>query len=192
MGAVVKVLDRCVGALVSTAGYLALAGVVVLAALTTADIVTRTFQGHSIPGATEYVEIVLCAAVLLGMARAERSVVHVRTQVLVGRLPTRIALVLQTVGSVIVIGFLLWAVMATIDSGLSSFEIRESRFGLTSVPVWPVKLMVPLCLAIFALQVLVAALLRLFTDEDRSPDPEASAYATNPETGAGRATPEVF
>lgn len=53
---------------------------------------------------------------------------------------------------VIVVG---WMVLVTADRALASFEVREFRFGLVRVPVWPARIAIAVGLAAYLLELVI-------------------------------------
>ncbi len=53
-----------------------------------------------------------------------------------------------------------WMVYVTADRALASFEMREYRFGLVRVPVWPARVAIAVGLAAYFLELVF----RLFDD----------------------------
>ena len=78
------------------------------------------------------------------MMSAQMSGSHIQTPILTSRLPGKWSYGLRAVGLIVACAVVGWMTYLTLRAGITSFEIREYRFGLTSVPVWPAKLMIPL------------------------------------------------
>lgn len=144
----VRVIHRVTSAMSLIAGI----GIVALMLIALADISSRKFVGPGISGAYEVTEIALCAVVFAGMAAAEAHKTHVRTPLVVERLPPRIADAARLVGLVVVIVGLAWMTYLTFTAGITSYRIGEYRFGLNQVPVWPARLFIPLGLLSLTLE----------------------------------------
>lgn len=123
-----------------------LAGVTVAALMfmTVADVTRRETVGGSLPGAIELTEVALVLIVFAGMPVAETARAHIRTPLLTGALPPRVASVLRLIGLVIVIAALAWIINLTAHAGYDSFVKREARYGIVRVPIWPAKLIIPI------------------------------------------------
>ena len=141
-----------------------LAGLLIcgLMILTVLDVLGRSTTS-GIDGSLEFTEVLLVATVFVGMASAQIQRVHVSTPILTDRLPGRAATIARAIGKVVVVVFLVWAAVATAETGWESFQAREYRFGIAEVPVWPAKLVIPLGFAAFAL-VVIAQLSRDIRD----------------------------
>jgi TRAP-type C4-dicarboxylate transport system permease small subunit len=130
-------------------GLLAGGGIVILMLLTVADVVRRKIAGPGVPGTVEWTEVVLVIVVFAGMMPAELTRAHIRTSVLTDRVGRRQAALANGVAMLVVSAVVLWASYQTFETGRASFELREYRFGLVRVPVWPAKLIIPAALLLF-------------------------------------------
>lgn len=138
-------------------------GLLVLASLTLVDVIKREAGYGSFPGATEYAEVLLCAVVFLGMLPAETTRVHVRTPLLVDRLRPRSATIARCAGLAVAVAILAWTVAVTFEGGLESMRSNEVRFGTKEVPLWPFRLLIPVCLGALAMRLLLDLIERLTT-----------------------------
>ncbi|GAA3925143.1 TRAP transporter small permease [Microbacterium soli] len=145
----------------TSVGLTALAGVATIAmmALTVIDVTMRQLVGTSLRGAIELGEVLLVFAVFAGMVTAEVMKLHIRTPLLVSRLPARLGGTLTIVGLVVALVVLGWMIYATALTGIQSALAGEYRYGLLSVPVWPAKLIIPLGLAALFLALVNDALI---------------------------------
>lgn len=118
--------------------------ILVLMFLTTIDVVLRKTTGQGVGGTVEISEVVLVAAVFLGLPAAQASGAHVATTVVTSHLSERTRrVVLVAVG---LISTLIATVMlyATTLAAATSVENGEYRFGLVHVPVWPARIIIPI------------------------------------------------
>lgn len=125
-------------------------GLIVLLFITVSDVVGRYFFNFSIPGAVEIVEVALVVVVFAAMGPAEFAKVHIRTQIVTGRVPRHVANVMRLIGMLGAISLVLWATLLTWSAGLRSLSVGELRFGLARIPVWPARVSIPFGLAILA------------------------------------------
>jgi TRAP-type C4-dicarboxylate transport system permease small subunit len=112
-----------------------------------ADVLRRYTTGRSIPGVAEYSEVLMVGMVFLGLGYAQKKGAHIGVDVLISRIPERVARIVKITGLVIVffvIGWMAWETMLVAQSSVAS---REYRFGLSRVPIWPARLVIPLGLA---------------------------------------------
>lgn len=148
--------------------------IAVIMLMTTADVVKRFLTGSSIPGTTEFSEVFLVGAVYLGLAFAMRVGAHVGVDIVIMRLPARVATIVQVLGLGISILILAWMTYETVGSALHSIAVNEFRYGTVQVPIWPAKVMVPIGLAALMLECLVVLGRVIRQDTTASGDPEQS------------------
>lgn len=148
-----SIVGRIAGLMSVSAGAL----IVALMSLTVVDVVKRRLWGAGVPGALEWTEVLLVFVVFAGMAATELKAVHVRTPILIERLSRRLGLSLRALGGLVVTGIVVISTYETAVAAQRSVEIREFRFGLMNVPVWPARLAIPVGLAGLALALLYRA-----------------------------------
>jgi TRAP-type C4-dicarboxylate transport system permease small subunit len=119
------------------------------------DVAARTLGISGVKGIVEYGEVLMVAVVFLSIGYAQMQHAHIAVEILVDRLPERIAQRLYAgVLGLLAIG-LFWASYETMLAAMTSMERGEIRFGLVSVPVWPARWVIPVGLFSMALQCLV-------------------------------------
>lgn len=128
--------------------------IAIIMVLTTADVITRSLTGSSIPGVTEFSEVFLVAAVYLGLAFAMRIGAHIGVDIVIMRLKPKVSRVVQLIGMTLAIAVLVWMAIETTGAAMHSISINEYRYGLIKVPVWPAKLIVPIGLTALILECL--------------------------------------
>ncbi len=129
----------------------------VLLLMLVAEVAVRELVGRSLLGTIELSEVLLVFIVALGTAHAQRTGAHVSTDLVTSRFPPVTGAAIRVTGMTIAAGFLLWTAWASAERGVASFRSGESRFGITEVPVWPARLVLPLGLALLAVQCLLMA-----------------------------------
>jgi TRAP-type mannitol/chloroaromatic compound transport system permease small subunit len=138
-------------------GVLAVIGAGIIALLmfaTVTDVARRALTGNSIEGLVESAPLFLLAAVCLSLGYAESIGAHVRASLVTDRLPRKGRLLLR--GSVVLVGALVvfWIGWESINKALEAYEGGETTVGITRVPTWPAKALVPIGFILFALQML--------------------------------------
>lgn len=130
----------------------------VLLVMLVAEVAVREIVGRSLLGTIELSEVLLVLIVALGAAYAQKTGAHVSTDLVTSRFAPATAAAIRVGGMLVAAGFLFWTAWASAERGWEAFESGESRFGITSVPVWPARLVLPLGLALLAVQCLFTAL----------------------------------
>ncbi|WP_166532108.1 TRAP transporter small permease subunit [Blastococcus xanthinilyticus] len=143
---------RAIHALATAFGVLAALLIVGIMLSTALDVLVRQLTGSSIPGVVEYSEVLLAGLVFLGLAYAQRTGAHIGVDLVTERLPVRTAHVVRAIGLVVVLAVLLWTTYETTVVAIRSFEVGEFRFGLVPVPIWPVRMVIPLGLVALVLE----------------------------------------
>ena len=132
--------------------------IVLLMLPTVIDVGYRYIFGPSLSGFIEYSEVGLVVAVFLGMGVAMSDRVHIYTPVLTSRLSPVVADRVRLFGLVTVWLLVAVLVFGTTRVALESFSVREFRFGLVEVAIWPAKAAVALGLAALLLEVSIQLL----------------------------------
>lgn len=130
---------------------------VVLMLVIVLEVVLRGASGRSLLGTIELSEVGLVFVVFLGVAYAQRVDAHVSTDLVTSRLPVRVAATARTAALLLAAGVLVWMTSMTALRGWDSFQSGESRFGINAIPLWPARLIIPVGLALLAMQVLFSA-----------------------------------
>jgi TRAP-type mannitol/chloroaromatic compound transport system permease small subunit len=132
----------------------------VLVLLQMVDVVFRNTTGASaVRGVAEYISVGLVLVVFLSIAYAEKQAAHVRTPVLMSRLPRRLRLGLRALG-LVVSALVMWALAwATLGRAIDAFEAGEVAAGVARVPSWPSRFAVPLGAFLLGVELVSRALL---------------------------------
>lgn len=121
----------------------ALATLVILI-LIVADVVSRWLGRGSVAGVLEISEVALVFLVFCGIAYGLQSRTHVAVSLVTSRLPVRLGRVVVSVGLIVLLAVLGWALWASADVAIHSVVQGEVRFGITQVPIWPARIMIPI------------------------------------------------
>lgn len=119
----------------------------VLMGVCVADVSRRAIFGNGIEGAVEATEVALVAVVFAGMMAAQVNGKHIKTPMFTNLMPARVAHASRTLALTLAVLLVGWMTFETARSGIASFEKGEFRYGLTNVPVWPARLLIPVGLA---------------------------------------------
>lgn len=112
------------------------------------DIFMRYAFNMPIPGTLEISEQTVVIVTFLCLAYTGIENRHIKTEVIVGRLPSwcrHLSEILATTLMLILLTLLLWR---TSVEALRSFGIREIRMGLIEVPMYPTKIAIPIGIAV--------------------------------------------
>ena len=117
------------------------------------SVAQREFGITGVRGLVEYNEVALVAVAFAGLAYAQRTGSHVQTDVVAKYLPERTRLVANVVGlllAITVIGFLVYA---SGTRAIDAFAVREYRYGIAGVPIWPVRILIPVALSLLIAEI---------------------------------------
>lgn len=144
--------------------YVSAAVLAALVLLVVVDVAVRNVgSGGGVEGTIDYVSVGQCAVVFLVLARSEELGAHVRTPILTSRLPERMAALLRGTALVLVSLVMAWLTWATWGRAMTSLSTFEVMPGVASVPVWPVRLLIPLGSALLTLELARTGLRQLLS-----------------------------
>lgn len=155
-------MDRALRAMTAAFGVLAAGALVVLMLATVVDVVVRWISRSSVPGMLEVAETALVVAAFFGVAWTSIQGGHVAVSIVTDRLSPAVGRVVDIVVWVLSAGLLGWMVYANVARASLSTSLRETRFGLVQWPVWPMRWVIALGLALW-LVVAVANIVRTFS-----------------------------
>ena len=161
-------MRRSLDAIYSACGALAVGFLVLIAALTLAQVTARLF-GTLIPSAEDFAGFSMAGAVFLGFAYTLRNGGHVRVLTVLMRVPRGARRVLELAcagGAALVVAVLVYY---TVDMIIASRGLNEYTIGLIPVPKW-----IPMLLMLSGLSVLLLALVDAFVQIARG---EMPSYA---------------
>jgi TRAP-type C4-dicarboxylate transport system permease small subunit len=116
------------------------------------DVVGRFIFNQPIPGTTELVKTAILPIVFLGVTYTLRKDGHIRTTVLVRRLPVRVAALFTAIGSLL--GMALFTLMAYYgwEEAVKSWAVREFEGIQLRVPTYPSRFVMVLGSALLTVQ----------------------------------------
>lgn len=147
-------LDRLVKLLIGLALSLAGIGMLFIATIGTADVITYLVLNQPFPGATESVEVLLAATVAMTMPYAQRRHGHIVVDIVVQRFSPRgrrVAAFGSLLTGLICMALLAWRAWAL---ALESIALRETAETLYSFPVYPWKVVFALGLSLTGVEYL--------------------------------------
>jgi TRAP-type C4-dicarboxylate transport system permease small subunit len=143
---------RIVGVISRVLAVISAGFIMVIMVIMVADVARRYFTGSSIAGVLEYSEVLMVAVIYLGLAFAQRKGDHIGVDIFTNRMPKRVAQIVEAAGLVVVSLALLWVTWETMQVAQQSVATREYRFGLSRVPIWPARIVIPLGISVLLLE----------------------------------------
>jgi TRAP-type C4-dicarboxylate transport system permease small subunit len=166
-------LDRALEPLERFFALLSGLGVFSLMFLAAYSVSGRKFFGSPMLGYVDYIEMAMPLIAFMGVSYVQRDGTHIRMDILIGQLKGR-ALWLFELISVLLILFLIvmliWGSWAHFERSFD-FSVplwsRDSSIDV-GLPLWPAKLIVPVAFSVFALRLVLQAMIytrALITDD---------------------------
>ena len=120
----------------------------------------RNFFNHPLPGYVDWIEFAMPFIAILGIAYCQRLGIHIRMDLLIGRLHGRILWMLEWISTLFVLIFMILLTWGSWSHFLRSFDISAPLFSRDSsldigLPLWPAKLVVPIAFAIITIRLIL-------------------------------------
>ena len=159
-GSTLSRVDRALFRLETALALVAGLAILSLMGLAVVSVGGRNFFDAPLPGYVDWIEQIMPAIALLGIAYTQRLGGHIRMDLMVGRLrgrPLWIAEWVTTVAMLILTVLLIWGSWSHF---LRSFDLGRPLWSNDSsidigLPIWPAKLVVPLALSVLAVRLTV-------------------------------------
>jgi len=127
----------------------------VMMILVTTDIILRSFLGLNIGGAIEINEYLLVLIGFLGLAQTQANKGHIAVELIVDRFSSSRKYFFCQINNIVMILFCILFIYAGAKKAVSAFAAGESNwFGTHILPVWFIRWVVPISLALLLLQLL--------------------------------------
>lgn len=130
-------------------GVIAAGALVVLMLATVVDVIVRYIARASVPGMLEVAESALVTSVFLGLAWTSMQGGHVAVSIVTDRLKPALARWVAVVVWLLNAGLLAWLTYASVARALQATSRNETRFGLVQWPVWPLRWVIAIGLALW-------------------------------------------
>ena len=130
----------------------------------------RKLLNLPIPGYVDIIEFVMTVFAFISIAYTQRLGGHVRMEIILKRLHGRSLWVVETLGTVTIIGIVAILGWFGYEHFLRAWVIGDSSIDV-QLPLWPSKLLVPAAFAILLVRLFIQLLgfLRLSVDPDAEP-----------------------
>lgn len=166
-------MKRAIDVMTTVLGVIAFMCMLYLILGTAIDVAQRAVTGRGIPGVIEYAEIILVVLVFFSLAHTQRIGGHVSSGLLARQLAPRPRAIIEAVGLVVVMVFLVFVVWQAGVVAYESYLRGEYRLGLTRALIWPGRWAIAIGLAALILQqglrvgVLINAAVKGFDVDER-------------------------
>lgn len=130
-------------------GLLAASALLALMLATVADVAVRFISRSSLPGMLEVAESALVVSVFLGLAWTSMQGSHVAVSIVTDRLRPGVARAVSLAVWLLNAGLLAWMTYASASRALQATALHESRFGIVQWPIWPLRWVIAIGLALW-------------------------------------------
>lgn len=128
--------------------YIAGATLLCIMVLTMLDVAIRVLHGRGFPGTVEYAEILIVVAVYCALPFTQWQGGHVSMSLVTDRLKGKTYSAVTALSYSVSALLLMWLAWETSHHGWAAYVAGEARHGIIRVPIWPVKLLIPIALAL--------------------------------------------
>lgn len=177
------------------ATYLITAAAIALVCfLTIIDTVSRSIGTGSIALVFDLNESLIVVAAFLPLAFAQLSGDHVAFTALYSRMPKRIQDLSRLLGYLLALPLVGWITWVSLSAAVRSWQVAETRMGVSDLPVWPARLAVVVGMFAFFLTLvygILAVINRWAEFPLREMVKDDAAVAEAGSIAAGRETPQV-
>jgi TRAP-type C4-dicarboxylate transport system, small permease component len=142
-------LDALLRVTTAVFGVVAAGSLVVLMMATVVDVLVRWVSRASLPGMLEVAETALVVAAFFGVAWTSVQGGHVAVSIVTDRLSPMAGRVVDICVWVFSAGLLGWMTYANLARATLSTSLKETRFGLVQWPVWPMRWVIAIGLALW-------------------------------------------
>ena len=166
-------LDRALEPLERFFALLSGLGVFSLMFLAAYSVSGRKFFGSPMLGYVDYIEMAMPLIAFMGVSYVQRDGTHIRMDILIGQLKGRALWLFELISVLLIpllIVMLIWGSWAHFERSFD-FSVplwsRDSSIDV-GLPLWPAKLIVPVAFSVFALRLVLQAMIytrALITDD---------------------------
>jgi len=129
--------------------------VVVMMAVTMADVVMRSFFNKPLEGAYEITEFMMGAVVFLGLAYMQRTKEHLAIEILTDRMSPRVRSVVRASGYLVALALFSAIAYESTAIAYQAWVIQDYTMGAAHLPLWPVKSAIAVGSILFSIRLAV-------------------------------------
>ena len=155
MKKVLSIFENAFDGLLVALNYISVIVIFLTALWIFGDVVGRYFLNRPIPGTTELIKTGILAIVFLGIAYTLRRKAHIRTTIILKRLPPRLALWCQAFGSLIGAGIFVLVCIYGGEAAIKAWAVQEFEGVQLRVPTYPSRFIMVLGSALLVIQYLM-------------------------------------
>lgn len=155
MNKVLAILDTAFDRLLIVLNYISVIVIFLTALWIFGDVVGRYFLNRPIPGTTELIKTGILAIVFLGIAYTLRRKAHIRTTIILKRLPPSVALWCQAFGSLVGAAIFVLVCIYGWEAAVKAWAVHEFEGVQLRVPTYPSRFVMVLGSALMVIQYLM-------------------------------------
>ena len=147
-----QLIGRTYKGLLVALNYVSVVLIFLMSLLVFADVMGRYLFNHPIAGTTELVKCTIIAIVFLGIAYTLNQKRHIRTTILLDRMPPIFQLILELIASLLCLSIFSILIVFAWQAAWEAFLVREFDGVQLKVPVYPSRFIIVLGSALLIIQ----------------------------------------
>jgi TRAP-type C4-dicarboxylate transport system permease small subunit len=151
-------LYRGYGRLLRGFGLISSAATFLTMLLVVANIIGRYLFNKPVTGTLEFTESLLVLVIFCSVALTQYDGGHIRVNLVTRRLPKRVQRILTVIAMLTGCAFFTWCSYAAWIFAAQSYSFNEQEWGEIVFPLWPMKFVVFVGIALLAFQFLLDAI----------------------------------
>jgi TRAP-type C4-dicarboxylate transport system permease small subunit len=149
---------RAYGRMLRVIAQISAAATFVMMVLVVVNVLGRYLLNQPLTGTLEFTESLLVLIIFLSLALTQYDGGHIRVTLLTRRLPKRAARALTAGCMLVGAAFFTWCAYAAWVFAAQAYSFNEQEWGEVVFPLWPMKFVVFIGIALLALQFLLDAI----------------------------------
>jgi TRAP-type C4-dicarboxylate transport system permease small subunit len=151
-------LYRGYGRLLRGIGLISSAATLLMMLLVVANIIGRYLFNKPVTGTLEFTESLLVLIIFCSVALTQYDGGHIRVNLVTRRLPKRVQRIFTVIAMLTGCAFFTWCSYAAWIFAAQSYSFNEQEWGEIVFPLWPMKFVVFVGIALLAFQFLLDAI----------------------------------